>query len=316
MVPDLDLALLRTFVAIVDTGGLTSAGRLVGRTQPAITHQIKRLEDSLGRPLFGHDRRHLTLTCEGEMLLQYARALLALNDEARACFSAPRIEGRVTLGTPDLYAAYLLPEILRRFSRAYPRVEIELRCTRSVHLYAALQQNELDLALMTNQADFRGGGEVLRREPLAWVAGPEGEPEMEPTLPLAVLPAGSVYRQRALEGLAQVGRRWSVVSISDSIAGLQAAVFAGLAVSVFPDCAVSSSMRRLGEAEGLPSLPPVELVLYRKPKGVSEAAEHLAQYMASELDGIGPYRAGPPDRGALTRRLSLAAPSPLNSDVT
>lgn len=289
MAHDLDIALLRTFVAIVDTGGLTSAGRKVGRTQPAITHQIKRLEEGLGRPVFHCDRRHLTLTRDGEVLLEYARALLRLNDEARARFSAPEIAGHVTIGTPDLYAAYLLPDVLRRFSRAHPGIEIELRCTRSVHLHAALLRDELDIALMTNQPEFRGGN-VVRHEKLVWVAGPSGEPERDDPLPLAVLPAGSVYRQRALEALGSSGRQWSITSVSDSIAGLQAAVFAGLATSVFPHCAVAPGMRCLGKAEGLPGLPSVQLVLQRRPQGVSEAAEHLAQYIASELGSITPFR--------------------------
>jgi DNA-binding transcriptional LysR family regulator len=155
--PDLDITLLRTFVAIVDTGGLTSAGRRVGRSQPAITHQIRRLEDGLGRPVFGCDRRRLTLTRDGEALLEYARAMLRLNDEVRNRFSAPDVAGHVTLGTPDLYAAYLLPEVLADFSRSFPNVEIQLRCTRSIHLHAALEREELDIALMTNQPELKGG---------------------------------------------------------------------------------------------------------------------------------------------------------------
>jgi DNA-binding transcriptional LysR family regulator len=173
---DLDIALLRTFVAIVDTGGLTSAGRKVGRTQPAITHQISRLEDLIGRTLFDDNRRKLSLTQDGEILLEFARAMLRINDEARGRFSAPDIAGRVTLGTPDLYAPYILPDVLESFSRAHPNVEIQLRCTRSVHLHAALERNELDIALMTNQPEFRRG-ELVRREPLVWVAAIGSRPE-------------------------------------------------------------------------------------------------------------------------------------------
>jgi DNA-binding transcriptional LysR family regulator len=289
VVPDLDIALLRTFVAVVDTGSLTMAGKRVRRTQPAITHQMKRLEGAIGRPLFERDRRSLMLTRDGEVLLEYAHAVLRLNDEARARFAAPKIEGRVVLGTPDLYSAYLLPDILGNFSRAYPRIEIELRCTRSVHLHAALQREEIDIAVMTNQPEFKGG-ETIRREPLIWVTRLEGGPEAERVLPLAVLPAGSVYRQRALEALGAAGREWSIASISDSIAGLQAAVFAGLAVSVFPQCAVSSTVRRLGKAEGFPELRAVDLVIQRNPQGVSPAAERLAQYIASELRTVTPFR--------------------------
>lgn len=289
MVSDLEISLLRTFVAIVDTGGLTSAGRKVGRTQPAITHQVKRLEHDLGRPIFGSDRRRLTLTSDGEVLLDYARALLKLNDKAKARFSAPLVAGQVTLGTPDLYAPYILPGVLARFSRSHPKIEIQLRCTRSVHLHAALAREELDLALMTDQPEF-GGGEVVRHEPAIWVAGANGGPELDNPLPLAMLPAGSVYRHLALEALGSIGRPWSILSVCDSIAGLQAAVFAGLAVSLFPQCAVVPGVRCLGQAEGFPGVPPVRLVLHRRPRGMSEAAEQLAQFISRELGSVPPFR--------------------------
>jgi DNA-binding transcriptional LysR family regulator len=279
---DLDISLLRTFVAIVDTGGLTSAGKKVGRTQPAITHQIRRLEDLIGRTLFDDNRRKLSLTHDGEVLLEFARAMLRINDEARSRFSTPDIAGHVTLGTPDLYAPYILPEVLASFSRSHPNVEIQLRCTRSVHLYAALERNEIDIALMTNQPEFRRG-ELVRREPLVWVAGIGSTPEARKPVPLAVLPQGSVYRHHALEALGAAGQQWSIRSVCDSIAGLRAAVFAGLAVSVFPLCAVGSSIRRLGEEDGLPPLPPIELVMHRKSQGISDAAEQLAQYIIRAL---------------------------------
>lgn len=292
MSQDLDISLLRTFVAIIDTGGLTSAGKRVGRTQPAVTHQIKRLEEGLGCTLFDSNRRQLSLTRDGEVLLEFARNMLRLNDEAVERFAIADISGCIVLGTPDLYASYLLPEVLDNFSRSHPQVEIQLRCTRSVHLHAALERDEIDIALMTNQPDFRSG-ELVRREPLVWVAGGSSEPELRKPLPLAVLPQGSVYRHHALEALGAAGLQWSVRSVCDSIAGLQAAVFAGLAVSVFPRCAIVPGIRCLNEQHGLPKLPQIELVLFRK-QGVSEAAEQLAQYIAGELGEPSLVPASPP----------------------
>ncbi len=260
LIHDLDMALLRTFVAIVDTGGLTSAGKKVGRTQPAITHQIKRLENCVGRTLFGVNRRQLSLTRDGEVLLEFARAAGLRSTDQPGLFPAQ------SLG--------LLP---------YPDVvEIELRCTRSVHLHAAVESNEIDIALMTNQPGFRRG-QLVRREPLVWVAGVGSSPELRKPLPLAVLPQGSVYRHLALEALGAAGQQWCIRSVCDSIAGLQAAVFAGLAVSVFPRCAIVSNVRCLDESEGMPKLPTVELVMHRKSQGISNAAEQLAQYIAREL---------------------------------
>ncbi len=288
MSQDLDISLLRTFVAIVDTGGLTSAGKKVGRSQPAITHQIRRLEDAVGKPLFSDKRRDLNLTQDGEVLLEFARSILRLNDEARSRFAKPEIAGHVTLGTPDLYASYLLPEVLDNFSRAHPQVEIQLRCTRSVLLNAALERDEIDIALVTNQPGFRNG-ELVRREPLVWVAGLRGQPELRKPLPLAVMPQGSVYRHHALEALGTAGLQWSIRSVCDSIAGLQAAVFAGLAVAVFPQCAIVPEIRCLDDSDGLPKLPSIELVLHRRSHDLSAAAEQLAQYIARELADAAPF---------------------------
>jgi len=281
---DFDIALLRTFVAIVDTGGLTSAGRRVGRTQPAISQQIDRLEEIVGRTLFA-DRRKLDLTRDGDVMLAFARAMLRLNDEARSRFTAPAVTGHVILGTPDLYASFILPDVLANFSRVHPHVEIELRCTRSVYLHAALERGEIDIALMTNQPEFRRG-ELVRREPLVWVGGLDASPELRRPLPLAVLPKGSVYRNYALEALGNTNLSWSIRSVCDSIAGLQAAVFAGLAVSVFPRCALDPRLRCLSADDGLPNLPGVELVMQRKSDGLSEAAEQLARFIVSALGAL------------------------------
>lgn len=279
---DFEPGLLRTFVAVVETGSLTGAGRRVGRTQPAVTHQLNRLEQAIERPLFGPDRRNLVLTADGEMLLHYARAMLRLNEEAREHFSSPPLEGRVILGTPDLYAAYLLPDILSRFSRSYPGIELELRCRRSVYLEAALQEGELDLALVTRQPEGMEG-QLVRREPLVWVAGSEVHPEADEVVPLALLPEGSIYREQALGALDSAQRRWRIVSVSDSIAGLLAAVLAGLAVAVFPRCALQPTVRRLGHRDGFPPLPQLDLLLLRRQSKISDAAKHFADYIAREL---------------------------------
>ena len=282
---DLDISLLRTFVAIVDTGGLTSAGKKVGRTQPAITHQIKRLEGVVGRTLFGENRRQLVLTPDGEVLLEFARSMLRLNDEARGRFSMPGIAGHVTLGTPDLYAAYLLPEVLDNFSRSHPNVEIHLRCTRSVYLSAALEREEIDIALMTNQPGFRRG-ELIRHEPVVWAASPSEMQERRRPVPLALLPQGSVYRQIAIDALNTADIPWTLRSICDSFAGLQAAVLSGIAVSIFPRCTITPNIRVLSKGDGLPELPSIEMVLHRKEQGISEAAEQLARYIARELGNL------------------------------
>jgi DNA-binding transcriptional LysR family regulator len=286
IVQDFDLLLLRTFAAIVDEGSFTAAGKRVGRSQPAITHQLRRLEQTVNRKLIKVQRRRLTLTREGEMLLQYARTMLRLNDEVCAHFAAIDAETTVVLGTPDLYARYLLPDVLRSFARSYPKVEIELRCMRSVDLHAALERNEVDLALLTRLPEFTGG-RFVRQEALSWVAAPGVYLETEKVLPLALLPVGSIARQLALQVLAEAKRSWRIASISDSIAGLQAAVFAGIAVSVLPECAIEPQMRLLAPTEGMPALPTVDLMIHHSVDGPSRVASELADHICQRLGGIG-----------------------------
>jgi DNA-binding transcriptional LysR family regulator len=281
MVPDLDLLLLKSFVAVVDTRSLTAAAKRIGRTQSAVSQQIQKLEYAIGKELFGRDRRRLVLTQNGELLLQYARAILRLNDEAKARLSTPEIKGQVRFGTPDLYAAYLLPSVLANFARAYPRVDIELRCALSVSLHAALAQDELDLALVTGRPSDKGG-QFVRREQLVWVAAPDARPEHEEIIPLAMLPPGALYRNLALEALDGT-RKWRIVCASESIAGLQAAVFAGLAVSVVARCAVVPGMRILSAAENMPPLPTINLMLHHSANGNLPAVACLANYVVEQI---------------------------------
>jgi DNA-binding transcriptional LysR family regulator len=239
------------------------------------------LELAVGKQLVRRDRRRLILTQNGELLLQYARAILRLNNEARARLSTPEIEGQVRFGTPDLYAAYLLPSVLANFARAHPRIDIELRCALSIFLHSALAQNELDLALVTGRPSDRGG-QFVRRERLVWVAAPNAHPEDEEVVPLAMLPAGAVYRNLALEALSGT-RKWRIVCVSESIAGLQAAVFAGLAVSVVAQCAVVPGMRMLAAAENMPPLPKVNLMLHRSTSSNLPAVSRLADYVVEQI---------------------------------
>jgi DNA-binding transcriptional LysR family regulator len=282
MIPDLDLALLKTFAAIVDEGGLTAAGKMVGRTQPAITHQLRRLERLVGQKLLVVGRRSIALTHDGEVLLQYARSILRLNDEARARISAPDLEGRVIFGVPDLYAS-LLPDILRSYGLAYPRVEVELRFTRSVHLYAALKRKEVDLALVTRLPNIEGG-RFVGQQGLVWVSSTRSQPEALDPLPLALLPVGAISRNIALGELEKFGRAWRIVSVSDSITGLYAGVVAGLAVTVLPECAVVPGMRVLRSSDRVPMLRAVDLIIHHRGGPVSAAAANFAEFIAQRLD--------------------------------
>src|SRR5215204_7763170 len=145
----LDVDHLRTFLAIAETGSFTRAADLVHKTQSAVSMQMKRLEERVGRPIFARDGRASKLTEDGERLLDYARRIVKLNVEALAAFGDGELNGRVRLGVPDDYADRYLPEIMARFSRAYPRVELTVVCEPSTELVERVEANELDLAIVT-----------------------------------------------------------------------------------------------------------------------------------------------------------------------
>ncbi|HKA78780.1 MAG TPA: LysR family transcriptional regulator, partial [Xanthobacteraceae bacterium] len=143
----IDIDQLRTFIAIAETGSFTRAAEVVHKTQSAVSMQMKRLEERLGRPMFARDGRSSKLSEDGERLLDYARRIVKLNVEALAAFSDAELTGRVRLGVPDDYADRYLPEIMARFSRAYPSVELTVTCEPTVELVHRIDTNDLDLAI-------------------------------------------------------------------------------------------------------------------------------------------------------------------------
>jgi DNA-binding transcriptional LysR family regulator len=278
----LDIRTLRSFVSVVETGSFTETARLQGRTQPAISLQLQRLEDLTGRPLFDPNSRRPQLTHDGEIVLGYAKAILQTHDELLSRLASPEIEGHVVLGTPDLYSAYLLPSILARFRKAFPRIQVELRCSLSTPLVGLVHRGEVDIALVTRMRDFTGGV-VVRQEQLIWICGENQDPHLENPVPLALLPPGNIYRDHAIEALERIGRKWRISCVSESVGGLQAAVFSGMAVTVLAKSAFVSGMRQIGIDESFPPLPKIDLLLYRAPGANSPAVKALHEYFARFL---------------------------------
>lgn len=278
MLPPLDLRLLQAFIVLVQTGSFSETSRRLGRTQPAVSLQLRRLEEITGAVLFTRVGRKLVLTDDGEIILGYARTIMGLQDELRARLTAPKLGGQVVLGTPDLYAAYLLPAVLSDFRRAYPNVNVELRCALSSKLMASVERAEIDLALVTGMPAFKDG-ELVAQETLVWVTGEQSAVHLENPVPLAMLPPGNIFRDYGLAALESIGRQWRLACISESIGGLQAAVFAGIAVSVVGKSSVLPGMRELGRSDSFPALPKVDLVLYRSARPSNPAAEAMAEFI-------------------------------------
>lgn len=292
--PSLDIDLLRAFVAVAETGSFTRAAGRLGRVQSAVSMQVKRLEEVAGSRLFDRSRRRVALSEDGEVLLGYARRMLSLNEEALSNLGQAVVDGTLRLGSADT-AAYFLPGILSRFARAFPRVQLEVRCDRSWHLLDALDAGELDLALLTQQGN-RTGGRSLRREPLVWASARGWTVHEADPLPLAVFAPGCAYRAAAMDALDGIGRRWRVAYSSTSVAGVQAAAMTGLALGVLPRGMLLKGMRVLGAEEGLPPLPDYAITLHGRldgqPAPAARLAEAIVAQLALPLDGGAPMPAG------------------------
>lgn len=296
MLISLDVRVLRSFVSVIETGSVTETARRLGRTQPAISLQISRLEELTGKVLVSYEGRRTVLTRDGDIVFSYAKSILRLHDELLSRLASPDIEGQVVLGTPDLYAAFLLPSILRLFRTAFPRIQIELRCALSTPTVGLVHKGEVDLALVTRMNGF-AGGEVVGQEQLVWLMGVDANVHRADPVPLALLPPGNVYRDYAIQGMEQMGRRWRIACVSDSIAGLQAAVFANMAVTVLGRSAMVAGMREIGVSDYFPPLPKVDLLLYRAAGRNSPAVDALHNYLSHSLRAENLItRAAMPDR--------------------
>jgi DNA-binding transcriptional LysR family regulator len=290
--PPFDFDLLRTFVAVVDNAGFTRAGERIGRTQSTVSLQIKKLEEGLGRLVFERSGRDLLLTPDGEILLTYARQLLSLADEARSRILEAEVEGTIRLGTPEDFATAYLPDILARFARTHPRVALNVNCNFSFNLLEGFSKGEYDLVLVKREPMGPAGGVAVWRDVLVWVSGSQLVIDDAHPIPLVLAPAPDVYRKRALAGLQAMRRDWRIVYTSISSEGLQAAVRAGLGVTVLSKDMVPEGLKLLGEEHGLPQLRDAEIALYRAPGKLPRAAELLAEHIVHSLEAAGRNAAG------------------------
>lgn len=279
-----DFDLLRTFVAVVDNGSFTKAGERIGRTQSTVSLQIKKLEKNLKRPMFERSGKELQLTADGEVLLIYARQLLQTADEARARLLEPDIEGTIRLGTTEDFATVYLPDILARFARAHPRITLDVNCNFSFHLLEGFSKGEYDLVLIKREPQAPLGGIPVWRDVLVWVCSPQFVLDPAQPIPLALAPAPDVYRKRALASLQALNRDWRIVYTSVSSEGLQAAVRAGLGITVLSKDTIPPGLKIVGVEHHLPQLPDSEIALYRAPGKLSRAAEMLAEHIIHSLE--------------------------------
>jgi len=284
----LDLELLKSFVSVVDTGGFTRAGERVHRTQSTVSQQIRRLEESLGYPLLHRDGRQATPTEQGERLLSYSRRILALEQEARDSLARPTGEGIIRLGIPEDFAAYRLPELLSNFTRARPGIRLDVRCGLSVAMRHALERGELELALYKRDAGEKGGVAAWR-ERLQWVTSRKHPIDFaRDPLPLVMSEQGCLYRNRMIHAIERAGRAWHIAYTSPNLASIQAAVSAGLGISILPTLAILPDHRPLRPAHGFPAITNTEIALVTGSNPTAATrflAERLAQFCAATTQG-------------------------------
>ena len=280
----LDTDQLRSFLAIVDTGSFTRAADRVNKTQSAVSMHVRRLEERLARPLFVKHGRGARLSPDGERLVEHARRILQVEAAALADLAAEGLTGRVTLGIPDDYAELFLGDIVGRFTLRHPGVELTVLCHPSVEVAERIRAGEVDVGIVTVSDDI-AGTEVLREEPLVWVAGLRaGAIEIQRPLALALSTPSCAWRQAALDALETAGVATRLFMTSTHYSAIAPVVRAGQAVTVLPLAVVDlDSQRVIGADAGLPALPSVRLGLLRRPGGRSPVALALADAVRASL---------------------------------
>lgn len=279
---NLDVSLLRAFVAVVDSGGMTAAGGVLNLTQAAVSQQIKRLEDMFGEELITRDRRGIRLTSAGERLFGRAKRLLALNDEIWAEMTTPVYEGEVRLGIPSDIITTYLPTFLKGFARSYPKVQVCLRSGSSAKLRSELAAGKVDIVLATELAcDPEGENLVMDR--LVWVGAPGGEAAYQRPLPVSIGCSDCAFRAPIRDALQQAGIEWRSVSEVTNTTAQVATVAADIAVMAWMASTVPEGLEVLGRDSGLPPLPPFTVNLYLPKAGGSAIVQELARHIRQAL---------------------------------
>lgn len=281
MLRNIDIDLLRCFATVAELRGFSRAATTLGRSQSAISMQIRRLEEIAGQVLLDRSPQGVSLTRRGEEFLNYARRIVALHDEALDVVSAKSVRGTVRLAVMDDYATSILPATLARFSRLHPEIELEVTTGFTRDLLRQLG-NEFDLVLATHKHGT-GKGEVLRTERTSWACSDSHSPPGDGPLPLALLKPGNMYREWALDSLNKAKHSWRIVFSSSSIGAVEAAAAAGMAITVVKAGTARSGLRLMSESDGLPSLPLSEIALHTAPRRQTAASRTLADHLIEEL---------------------------------
>lgn len=278
--------LLRALVAVAEAGGFTRAAERLHLTQSAVSHQIRRLEDQVGTPLFIRTTRKLALTEDGEEFLRHARQILQAHAALSRRFQASSLAGSIRFGVPENFLGDELPHLLSRFARAFPSVRLEASVSVCQDFSARIESGELDLAVAMRRAG-EAGGTVLRRSPYVWAAAEDFMVAPGASLPLALSNPPCLCRTVAIEALAGSDIEWHTGFTSANLHGLRAAMLAGLGASIIASDEVGPGMKVLAPSYGLPPLPDLEFALIWSPGGKTPCARELGRLIADAARSFG-----------------------------
>lgn len=282
--PTLDLDLVRSFVTVAECGGITKAAERLHRTPGALSQQMKRLEQVLGRQLLIREPRQVTLTDDGGVLLGLGRQILKVNGDIFDRFLGPNLEGEVRLGLPDHLGTKVLPEALSRFAQSHSSVRVEVELGRSRDLAERFKGGHLDIVLTSTYFDLPAKSRVIISEELVWAMREGGIVQLQRPLPVSVSERGCAWREAALESLNRAGIEYRIAYASDSCAGQESAMLADLAIAPFPASLLKPPLRRIPESCGLPQIRAFDVMMYMQ-HGASKASEALSAHIGELYPG-------------------------------
>ncbi len=276
---------LRAFITVLELGGFTPAGEYLGRTQPAISMQIQKLEKQLGQTLLLRRGQTVELTKAGQLFRPYAKQILTLNDEAVQQFSHELLAGKVRLGIPSEFASTLLPKIVGLFSQSHPSVTLEVTSDLSKNLLCDKRRLEFDLILgLHPNPEALDQQDLVRFDELVWVTSPDHDTHNQTPCPLIVAPEGCIYRARAILRLNETKNPWRLVYTNPDLSGIRSAIEEGLGVTVLAKSTVPNNLKILRVNERYPKLGRMAISLVKPQPTSSQAVHRLAEYLAASLN--------------------------------
>ena len=281
---NLPMDLLRSFVSVAQLNSITKAGELLGRSQPAITLQMQRLEELVDETLLVRNGKNMDLSEAGDRLYEYANQILSLNDLAVSEFSKSAVTGKIRLGIPSEFATVLLPKIVSRFAKAYPNVTLEVNCELSKNLLTKTGKASHDLILALQDDPNAKDSALVKTDPLVWVAGSDMTSQKVSVVPLIVASQGCIYRNRAIRMLDKSKQPWQIVYTNPDLTGIQYAIQEGLGVTVLAKSTVPDNLKILRPSPRFPELGDVGIsLLFTGRHRKNEALQLLAEYLKTGL---------------------------------